>query len=254
MIDPPIPRTSTARAAALFPAAAPAGRRSVRPLTLFGVPLTVDLSWLFGLALATWTFADAVLPREAPGHQTSTYLAAGALAALLLLGSIALHETGHWLAARRAGLPVVGLTLSLIGGALVLGAAPRTAGAEARIALGGPLASLATAVIAALAHVVMVEAGADPVLATIPALVATGNLAITLVNLLPGLPLDGGRLLRAALWRLTGDTMTATRVALVLGYGLAAALGALALVASASGDTATALWASLLALAIWQHP
>jgi Zn-dependent protease len=255
VIDPLAMRKPAARTAtALFPAGAPPARRSVRPLTLLGVPLTIDLSWLFGLGLATWTFADAVLPREAPGHQTSTYVAAGALAALLLLASLALHETGHWLAARRAGLPVDGITLSLVGGALTLGAVPRTPGVEARIALGGPLASLATAATAAFVHVVMVEVGADPVLATIPALVATGNLALTLINLLPGLPLDGGRLLRATLWRISGDLTTATRVAHGLGRALAATLLVLALVASASGDAATALWAGILALALWLHP
>ncbi|HEX9820397.1 MAG TPA: hypothetical protein VGD07_12395 [Methylomirabilota bacterium] len=66
---------------------------------LFGLPLTVDVSWLLGLALATWTFAAAVLPREAPGRSPAAYLTAGALAALLLLASLALHETGHWVAA-----------------------------------------------------------------------------------------------------------------------------------------------------------
>jgi Zn-dependent protease len=260
VIDPLAPRLATRAPAArsaggLFPtAAAPTARWHVRELTLFGVPLTIDLSWLFGLGLATWTFADSVLPHEAPGHRTSTYVAAGALAALLLLGSVALHEAGHWLAARRAGLPVVGLTLSFVGGALALGAAPRSPAVEARIALGGPLASLATAVTAALAHVAMVESDVDPVLATIPALVAVGNLAIALVNLLPGLPLDGGRMLRAALWGVTGDPATATRIAHGLGRALAVALLTLALVASASGDAAAALWASMLALAIWLHP
>jgi Zn-dependent protease len=251
VIDPPSPRGPAARAAiGLLPATVPPARRAGRPLTLLGVPLTIDLSWLFGLGLATWTFADGVLPREAPGHHTTTYVAAGALAALLLLGSVVLHETGHWLAAHRAGLPVVGLTLSLIGGALALGAAPRAPGVEARIALGGPLASLLAAATAALAHVVMVEAGADPLLATILALVATGNLAIALVNLLPGLPLDGGRLVRATLWRVTGDGATATRIAHGLGRALAVTLLALALVASASGDAVIALWAGLLALAL----
>jgi Zn-dependent protease len=178
-------------------------------------------------------------------------VAAGALAALLLLGSLVLHETGHWLAARRAGLPVVGLRLSLVGGALGLGAAPRTPAAEAGIAVAGPLASLATAVAAALAHVVMVEAGADPLAATVSAIVATGNLALALVNLVPGLPLDGGRLLRAGLWRMTGDLPAATRVACRLGRGLAGGLLALAVIASASGDAAAATWAAMLALAIY---
>jgi Zn-dependent protease len=219
--------------------------------TLLGTPITVDATWLLGLGLAAWTFADGVLPAEVPGRRTSAYVAAGTLAALLLLGSLVLHETGHWLAARRAGLPVTGLRLSLVGGALTLGAVPRTPAAEARIAVAGPLASLATAVVAALAHVVMVEAGADALAATVPAIVATGNVGLALVNLVPGLPLDGGRLLRAGLWRMTGDLAAATRVAGRLGRTLAGGLVGLAVIASASGDAAAATWAAMVALAIY---
>src|SRR5207302_6151456 len=85
-----------------------------RRLALFGVPLRLDVSWVFGLGLATWTFADAVLPLEAPDRTTGVYAAGGALAALLIFGSLALHEGGHWLMAHRAGLPVVRLVLSLV--------------------------------------------------------------------------------------------------------------------------------------------
>jgi Zn-dependent protease len=203
----------------------------------------VDVTWLLGLGLATWTFADGVLPLHAPGRTTSEYVATGALAALLLFGSIVLHETGHWLVARRAGLPVTALSLSLVGGALALAAPPRTPGQEARIAVAGPLASLGAALACALVHVVLVEAGVDPLIAGVPAVVA-------LVNLVPGLPLDGGRLLRAALWRVSGDPAAATGVAHRVGRGVAATLLGLAVVVSASGDAAAATWAALLALTL----
>lgn len=257
MIDPLASRLGR-RASAVSTAAGsfsaldvPHARRSLRELTLLGTPITVDVTGLLGLGLAAWTFADGVLPVEVPGRGMGAYVAAGTLAALLLLGSLVLHETGHWVAARRAGLPVIGLRLSLVGGALALDAAPRTPAAEARIAIAGPLASLATAVVAALAHVIMVEVGADPLAATIPAIVATGNLGLALVNLVPGLPLDGGHLLRAGLWRLTGSLPAATRVAHRLGRGVAGGLLGLAVVASASGDAAAATWAAMLALAIY---
>src|SRR5207302_1157525 len=78
----------------------------------------------------------------APDRTTGVYAAGGALAALLIFGSLALHEGGHWLMAHRAGLPVVRLVLSLVGGSLELGAAPRSPAMELRLALGGPVASL----------------------------------------------------------------------------------------------------------------
>jgi Zn-dependent protease len=230
------------------------GRALARPrghaLTLRGVPITADITWLLGLGLAAWTFAGGVLPAAVPGRQTAEYTLAGSAAALLLLGSLVLHEGGHWMAARRAGLPVTGLRLTLMGGALTLGAAPRTPGAEARVAAAGPLASLGAAAGAALAHVVLVELDADPLLATVPALVVAGNLLVTAVNLLPGLPLDGGRVLRAVLWRATGDAAAATRVAHRAGRLVAGALVVLAVVASASGDAGVAVWAGLLAVAL----
>ena len=251
MIDPfarPLaPGTTAASTRGTFLAV---GVPAVRELALLGTPVRVDITWLLGLGLATWTLADGVLPLDVPGREAGAYVAAGALAALLLCGSLVLHETGHWLVARRAGLPVTGLSLSLVGGALGLAAAPPTPGLEARIAVAGPLTSLGAAVAAALVHIVLVETGVDPLIAAVPGIVAAGNLGVALVNLVPGLPLDGGRLLRAALWRVSGDPAAATRVAHRLGRGLAATLLGLAVVASASGDAAAATWAALLALTL----
>src|SRR5436305_1343993 len=115
---------SAPRSGSSTPPHRPSGAaRPVGRLALFGVPLRLDVSWVFGLGLATWTFADAVLPLEAPDRATGVYAAGGALTALLIFGSLALHEGGHWLVAHRAGLPAVRLVLSLVGGSLELGAA-----------------------------------------------------------------------------------------------------------------------------------
>jgi Zn-dependent protease len=225
-------------------------RRRRGGLAVFGVTLRLDVSWVFGLGLAAWTFADAVLPLDVPDRTPAAYAAAGTAAALLVLGSLALHEAGHWLVARRAGLPVIRLALSLVGGTLELGTAPRTAGSELWIALGGPLASLLVAVLAAVAHVVLVESAADPLVASVAAVVGVANLAVALLNLLPGLPLDGGRVLKAAVWRVTGDEVRATHVAAAGGRLLAGALLALAVVASASGDAAAAIWSGALGLTL----
>jgi len=225
-------------------------RRRARGLAVFGVTLHLDVSWVFGLGLAAWTFSDAVLPLDVPDRTTTAYLLAGGAAALLVLGSLALHEAGHWVVARRAGLPVTRLALSLVGGALELDSAPRTAATEFRIALGGPLASLLTALVAAAAHVALVESSVDPLAASVAAVVAVANLAVAVLNLLPGLPLDGGRVLKAAVWGVTGDETRATRVAAGAGRALAVALIGLAIVASASGDAAAAIWSGALGLTL----
>ena len=221
-----------------------------RDFAVFGVALRLDVSWVFGLGLATWTFADAVLPNDVPGRSRVAYTLAGGLAALLVLGSLGLHEAGHWLVARRAGLPATRLALSLVGGTLTLGTAPRTPASEFRIAVGGPLASLVTALVAAAAHVALVESHVDPLMASVAAVVAVASLAVALLNLLPGLPLDGGRVLKAAVWSLTGDEARGTRVAAGAGRVLAGALLALAVIASASGDAGAAIWSGALGLTL----
>jgi len=225
-------------------------RLEIFGVSVLGVALRLDVSWVFGLGLAAWTFADAVLPLDVPQRTTTAYVTAGGVAALLVLGSLAVHEAGHWVVARRAGLSVTRLTLSLVGGTLELDTPPRTAGSELRIALGGPLASLLTAVVAGVAHVALVESDADPLVASVAAVVGVANLAIAALNLLPGLPLDGGRLLKAAVWALTADEALATRLAWTTGTILAACLLALAVLASASGDAAAAIWSGALGLTL----
>ena len=237
----------------LVPAIRLRRRSRRRGLAVFGVALHLDVSWVFGLGLAAWTFADAVLPLDVPDRSIGAYTLAGSATALLVLGSLAVHEAGHWLVARRAGLPVTRLGLSLVGGTLELGSAPHTAGVELRIALGGPLASLLTAVVAAALHVPLVESSVDPLAASVFAVAAVANLAVMVLNLLPGLPLDGGRVLKAAVWAATDNEARARRIAATAGRVLATTFLALAIVASASGDAAAAIWSGALGLTLLGH-
>src|SRR5688572_33164429 len=91
-------------------------RRRGRPFELFGIPITLDVSWPFAFALATWTFADSVLPAAAPGRGLAAYTSAAILVAALLLLSLALHEAAHGIAARHVGGGVTGVALSVFGG------------------------------------------------------------------------------------------------------------------------------------------
>ena len=216
-----------------------------------GVPVTVAPSWLLGLALTAWTVGDALLPDAVPDRSTVAYAAAGVATAAALAVTLVLHETAHAAAARRAGLGVRSITLSFVGGALELAEPPTNPGVEARVALAGPLASAAAAVVATVAHVALVFADVDPLLAASAAVVAIGNLLIAAFNCIPALPLDGGRALHAALWALTGHEAMGTRVTASMGRALSMALLGLAVMASASADAALAIWLGLLGLSVY---
>ncbi|HEV8617407.1 MAG TPA: site-2 protease family protein [Methylomirabilota bacterium] len=223
-------------------------------LAVLGVPVTIDISWPLALGLAAWTLADAVLPLAAPGRPLASYVLAGITGAALGLLSLALHEFGHCVAARRAGLGVARVTLSLVGGTCQLSEAPRRPSTELRIAAAGPVVTAGCALTAAVTHVVLVEHDADPLTSALAAALAVGNVLFLLLNVLPGLPLDGGRIARAALWAITGREPLATRVTLAAGRIMAMTLLTLAVIASASGDAAAAVWSGFLGVILLPHP
>jgi Zn-dependent protease len=205
-----------------------------------------DLSCVFGALLTAWTFAAGFLPETDPGRSLTAYWTAGAAGALLVVGSILLHEIGHAIAARRAGLGVARITLSFVGGTSEVVGAIRHARDELVIAAAGPITSFAAMVVAAVVHVVIVETSGPGLSATIAALVGVANLALVLLNAVPGLPLDGGRVLRAVVWAITGRPEAATRIAAAAGRRFGELLIATAVFASAFGFVALALWAALL--------
>ncbi len=220
---------------------------------LFGIPIGVNLSWFFVLFLFIFwlsgSFADVL------GDETAGYLAAVA-AALLFFGSIVLHELGHALAARREGIGVAGIDLFFFGGVMKMSQDTTSPGAEFRVALAGPLVTLAIVALAALGGVLFVggpffdaavldgSAGAASLLL---AFLFSMNLVLLVFNLIPAFPLDGGRIARAAAWRITGDRGKATRFAARIGQGFAyllMAYGAYLLVVADSA--ANGLWAIVL--------
>lgn len=224
-----------------------------RRVQVLRVPVAVDLSWLLGWALATWTLADSVMPAAAPGHGPLACWLAGGATALVLLLSLAVHEAAHGIAARREGILVRRITLSLFGGATECEHAPHSPGVAFRISAAGPVASLGTAAVAAGTHVALVEGGADPLVALAAAIAAVGNLGVAILNLAPGLPLDGGGILVAGLWRLTGHHDQALRLAARAGRLVSGGVIAVALLAGVSGDTPLALWSGLVGFAIWTN-
>ncbi|HWH15619.1 MAG TPA: site-2 protease family protein [Miltoncostaeaceae bacterium] len=179
-----------------------------------GIEVGVNWTWILVAALVTWSLASVVFPNQNPGLADGTYWAMAVAAALLFFGSILLHELGHAIQARRDEVEIDGITLWLLGGVAKFRGIYRTPGAEFRIAIAGPLV---TAVIVA---VLLVAAAVLPLPAAVGGVVAWLayiNLIVLVFNLIPALPLDGGRLLHAGLWRSRNSLAWATRVAAGIG-------------------------------------
>jgi Zn-dependent protease/CBS domain-containing protein len=181
-----------------------------------GIRIGVNWSWLIVFALIVWSLAAAVFPSQNPGFSDGEYLAMAVAAALLFFVSLLLHELGHALQARRDGVEIEGINLWLFGGVAQFKGSFPSAGAEFRIAIAGPLVSFALGVLFVL---VAAFAGLPNAIDGVVAWLGFTNLILLAFNLLPALPLDGGRVLRSALWHLRGDLRWATSVASAVGRG-----------------------------------
>jgi Zn-dependent protease/predicted transcriptional regulator len=182
-----------------------------------GIRIGINWSWLVVFALITWTLADGVFPAQNPGLSDGTYIGMAIAAAVLFFVSLLLHELGHALQARHEGMEIDGITLWLFGGVAKFKGMFPSAGAEFRIAIAGPLVSL---LLGALFVVIAVAASLPEALDGIAAWLGYINLALLVFNMLTALPLDGGPVLRSALWYFKGDFAWATRVAADVARGI----------------------------------
>ena len=174
-----------------------------------GIRIGVNWSVLLIVALLAYGLAAGEFPAAAPRHPEAEYIVAGVLTAIAYIGSLLAHELAHSLVARRNGLEVEDITLWLLGGVSRLQGEVRSPGAEVRVAGVGPLVSLilggAFWLVAWLLH----AAGVRGVLVAALAWLGGINIILAVFNVIPAAPLDGGRLLRAVLWRITGDKLKA---------------------------------------------
>jgi Zn-dependent protease/CBS domain-containing protein len=181
-----------------------------------GIEIGANWSWLLVVALIVWSLAAGVFPTSNPGLSDGTYIAMSAVAAALFFGSLTLHELGHAIQAQRDGIAIEGITLWVFGGVARFRGQIPSAGAELRMAVAGPIVSLTLGLgFLAVALALPLPAAVDGVAFWIGQI----NLYLLVFNLLPALPLDGGRVLRAALWARRRDFVAATRTAGALGRG-----------------------------------
>jgi Zn-dependent protease/predicted transcriptional regulator len=181
-----------------------------------GIRIGVNWSWILVFALVVWTWATGVFPDTNPGLSDGTYVAMAISGAVLFFASLLLHELGHAFQARREGMEIEGITLWLFGGVAKFKGMFPSAGAEFRIAIAGPLVSL---LLGGLFVAIAVVAGLPEPADAVAAWLGYVNLSLLAFNLLPALPLDGGRVLRAALWYFRGDFARATHISATIGRG-----------------------------------
>ncbi len=192
---------------------------SLRIGKIFGIEISIHFSWIIILVLMTWTLAVGWFPVIYHGWSSVTYWVLGFIATVLLFGSVLAHELAHSIVARARGLPVKNITLFVFGGVSNIEKEPGSPGVEFQMAVVGPLTSL---LIAGLAYLLFLLFGqsASP-LAAILGYLALANLLLGIFNLIPGFPLDGGRVLRSIVWKINGNLRKATRVVTIVGEVIA---------------------------------
>src|ERR1035437_9830153 len=181
---------------------------------IFGIPIGLDYSWFVIFALLTWMLAGSYYPEEFKHWSPLLYWLMGAVTAIMLFVSVLLHELGHSVVALRYKIPVRSITLFIFGGIGQIGGEPPSAIAEFFIAIAGRLVSLALAIFFYAAQPLV--AGVEPLLGLAKYL-AYINMALVLFNLIPGYPLDGGRVFRAIVWAITGNMGRSTLIAAAVG-------------------------------------
>jgi len=220
----------------------------VRLFRLLGFDVYVDATWLVLAALVCWTLATAVFPTEVRDLSASVYWWMGGCATIGLFASIVFHELMHSIVARRFRIPIRSITLFIFGGVAEMTSEPTGPMGEFLMAAAGPVASLSLSfILAALAGAVGGSAEAAPV-AGVLAYLGTLNRVLGLFNLVPAFPLDGGRMLRAALWAWRKDLTWATRIAAEAGNAFGTMLIVFGLLQLFEGTIIEALWLFLIGM------
>jgi Zn-dependent protease/CBS domain-containing protein len=218
-------------------------RDSITIGRIAGIRFGINWSWLIVFALITWTLTTGIFPETNPGLSDGTYVAMGLIAAALFFASLLAHEFGHALQARRDGMEIEGITLWLFGGVAKFAGLFPSAGAEFRIAVAGPLVSLGLGVaFLGIPMLLGLPSTVDGVLFWLGSI----NLVLLVFNLLPALPLDGGRVLRSALWYARGDFGWATHLAAAIGRGFGYFFVALGVALVVFGSAVSGIWMAFI--------
>ncbi len=211
----------------------------------FGFQIRIDYSWFVVFFLVVWTFGEE-FARQMPGYGRLAYYGMGAVAGLVFFLSVLLHELGHSVVARSRGIEVEGITLFIFGGVAQTRMEARRALDEFLLTIAGPLTSLAlAAAFWGVAEGVGALGWPEP-LARVATFLAVLNLVLAIFNMVPGFPLDGGRIFRSVVWAVTGDLEKATRWATLGGRAFGYLLIAFGAVQLVVGATLAGLWSAFI--------
>jgi Zn-dependent protease/predicted transcriptional regulator len=192
---------------------------SFRIGNIAGIEIDINVSWIVIVVLLTVSLATGWFPQLYPGWSTATYWITSFIASLLLFVSVLLHELAHSVVARKRGLPVKNITLFIFGGVSNIEREPASPGVEFQMAFVGPLTSIVIGIVCFLLQLPL--RGSNSPLQGILFYLAVTNVLLGVFNLIPGFPLDGGRVLHSIIWKITGSMRQATRVATISGQVIA---------------------------------
>ncbi len=215
---------------------------------LFGFQVNLDVSWLLIALLITWTLAAGLFPESYPGLSREMYWWMGIAGAAGIFFSIVFHEFSHSLVARHYGLNIRGITLFIFGGIAEMEKEPSTPKSEFLMAIAGPLASFLLAFIFQQLHLLATANEWSVFIIGVTYYLAYLNTILAIFNLVPAFPLDGGRMLRAALWAWKKDLRSATRIASQIGSGFGLVMMALGVLAVLQGFFIAGMWWFLIGM------
>jgi len=215
-----------------------------------GIEIYLDFSWFFIFILLSWTLATYYFPRHYPHWPKETNWIMGILASLLLFASVLLHELAHSIVAQKQGEEVKRITLFILGGVAQITKEPETPIAEFKMAIAGPLMSLALGISFWGLKIILYNIN-KPLMA-LSSYLSFINLLLAGFNLLPGYPMDGGRILRAIIWKWTGNLKKATHIASKTGQGMAIFFIFFGLLQIFGGFWLNGLWMILIGFFLYQ--
>ncbi len=213
---------------------------SLRLGKIAGIDIYAHLSWFVILVLLTWSLASGWFAQLFPGWATTTYWIVAFISALLLFGCVLVHELAHALVAQASGLTVRNITLFIFGGVAHVEEDMKRPGVEFRVAIAGPIASFLLAGVAFLLVLPLRGSGASAEAAL--DYLAVANFLLGAFNLLPGFPLDGGRVLRSIIWKVTGNFKKSTHIASSVGQAFAYVFILLGIIGFFTGNFFNGLW------------
>jgi Zn-dependent protease len=219
----------------------------VASFSISGIRVRIDQSWFIAFVLFAWTLSEGYFPFQAPNYSTLAYWSFGAVSALGLFACVLIHELSHCVVARRLGVPVRQITLFIFGGLSEMGQSSNSPNSEFRIAIAGPVSSIGLG--AVFAGVAYASSGRiDQLVYEALHYLVYVNFLLAMFNLIPGFPLDGGRVLRSYLWHRSGNLRQATRSASRVGAGFASAMIALGFLALFSMHVMIGIWLLVVGL------